>query len=559
MYILLSISNLMIAYNGSRVMGMLQLFLELYSVSLILTLFPLRARRILKFILSFAAYIICAIDIYCIGKLRTPINPTLLNTFLQTNSNEASEALYSYIDVHSILLMLIPFILAALHIFTTFRYIKNIDSFAHRHSEAIGLGTALIILLSSCCIKNEIYLFHRLIIGNDEKETFIATGHEPTVRFYTSLHRMLHSLIEIKRERKAILHLQETLTRSHVDSCSFTSPNIVLIIGESYNRHHSELYGYDKNTTPFQAQYKKEGNLFTFSDAVAQWNLTSDVFRTLLSTHVNESNGEWHQYPLFTTLFREAGYDVTFISNQYIQELSDTYSDFNENLLINDVSMSNAQFNRRNTQRHTYDEGIIEEYSAMYKEDNSRGKLTIFHLMGQHVDFSNRYPEEWEKFNASIYDNRKYEERQIISHYDNATLYNDYILHRIVDLFKNDDAIIIFISDHGERTSDDGNGFGRSFSFSKGDVEQQYEIPMWVYITDTYRRQHPEMTQDIANSVNKPICTDNIAHMLLYIGGIHTPCYDSRYNPLAKEFDGSLPRIINGEHNYDTLTKQWHQ
>ena len=51
MYILLSISNLMIAYNGSRVMGMLQLFLELYSVSLILTLFHLIFNK--SFTLSF--------------------------------------------------------------------------------------------------------------------------------------------------------------------------------------------------------------------------------------------------------------------------------------------------------------------------------------------------------------------------------------------------------------------------------------------------------------------------------------------------------------------------
>lgn len=557
MYLLLSISNLMIAYNGSRAIGMLQLFFELYLASLFLTLLPKKARKILKFILSVTTYIICTIDIYCIEKLNTPINPTLLNTFLQTNSSEAQEAIYSYFDIHSILLLSIPLTLAAIHIIITHKYIAKINSFAHKQVEIIGFGATFLILLSLGCIKNEVYLFHRLIIGDNEKDTFIATGYEPTVRFYTSLHRIAHSFIEIEREWETILYLRDTLTKNYVDSCNFTSPEIVLIIGESYNRHHSGLYGYNKNTTPFQIQHKKEGRLFVFNDAIAQWNLTNNIFRTLLSTHVNESNGKWYQYPFFTTLFREAGYDVTFISNQYIQELSCRYSDFNENIIVNDASMSNAQFNRRNSKRYPYDEGIIKEYSAMNINTNSKGRLTIFHLMGQHIDFSNRYPAEWKKFDTSMYDNNKHEEAEIIAHYDNATLYNDYILHCIIDLFKNNDAIIIFMPDHGERTCDDGNGYGRSFSFNRGDVVQQYEIPMWIYITEEYSRLHPEIARDVSLSVNKPICTNNIAHMLLYLGGIHTPYYNKKYNPLVKEFDESQPRMINGEHNYNTLAEQW--
>ena len=46
---------------------------------------------------------------------------------------------------------------------------------------------------------------------------------------------------------KDLLATQKAVT---VDSCSHTSNNIVLVIGESYIRNHSQLYGYKLQTTP---------------------------------------------------------------------------------------------------------------------------------------------------------------------------------------------------------------------------------------------------------------------------------------------------------------------
>lgn len=351
--------------------------------------------------------------------------------------------------------------------------------------------------------------------------------------------------------------MQENIDNSHVDSCSFTSPEIVLIIGESYNRHHSQLYGYDKETTPKQLLHMNEGRLIPFSNAIAQWNLTSDAFRTLLSTDVATDENKWYDYPLFTVLFRKAGYDVTFISNQYVRDEADTYSDFNENILVNDKVMSDAQFNRRNTRRYTFDKGIIDEFEAMERDTAHNGRLTIFHLMGQHIEFESRYPAAWARFDASMYDKTNINDSKATAHYDNATLYNDHVLDRIISLFKEEDAIILFLADHGERTCDDGTGFGRSFSFNEGDVRQQYEIPMWAFITDKYRKLHPLMAQKIMDASDKPVCTDNIAHMLLHLGGIHTPHYNRAFDPLSTEFDPTTKRTINGEHDYDSLSATW--
>ena len=182
-----------------------------------------------------------------------------------------------------------------------------------------------------------------------------------------------------------------------------------------------------------QAQLAKENNFVVYDNFIAQWNLTYDVFKNLLSTHCANDSGEWHQYPLFTTLFKDAGYNVTFLSNQFITS-SNTYSDFQENILLNDPLMSKAQFDLRNDKRFDYDGELLDEYKR-FRESEGKGNLTIIHLMGQHIAFGERYPKEWEHFTAAMYPHLPKDEANIVAQYDNATLYNDYVLSRIIEEF----------------------------------------------------------------------------------------------------------------------------
>ena len=113
-----------------------------------------------------------------------------------------------------------------------------------------------------------------------------------------------------------------------VDSCNYRSPNIVLIIGESYSRSHCQLYGYDVKDTPRQRRLERRGLLTKFDDVVSCWNLTSFVFKNVLSMHVVGEKGEWCDYPLFPELFRKAGYKVTFLTNQFLPEAKQAVYDF---------------------------------------------------------------------------------------------------------------------------------------------------------------------------------------------------------------------------------------
>ncbi|MBQ3151848.1 MAG: phosphoethanolamine transferase [Bacteroidaceae bacterium] len=552
-YIWGAVCNTFVVWNSSRMIGFMQLFLELYLLTAIITIFPYKIRQVVKISLSILLCPISIIDLFCYCKLKMPITATLLNTFLQTDTSEATEALSSYTTIDEttypaiILLILIIFATATTLNKRARAFVNDIT----RKAEAvIGIFTTMALAVALYfAAGNEVYLFHKLILGKSEKEIYEVTQREPSVRLYTPAHRMASAIIEYRQERSTIASLLSGIEKSTVEECAFTSPEIVLIIGESYSRLHSQLYGYDKPTTPHQMQLSKDSNFVVYDNFIAQWNLTYDVFKNLLSTHCASDDGEWHQYPLFTTLFKNAGYNVTFISNQFITS-SDTYSDFQENLLLNDTRMSKAQFDSRNNKRFDYDGEMLNEYKG-FGDSKKKGNLTIIHLMGQHIAFGERYPKEWEHFTAAMYSHLPKDEANIVAQYDNATLYNDYILSRIIEGFEEKDAIIIHMPDHGERSGIRGNGYGRDFTLSRESIEEQYEVPFWIFMTQEYAKKHPAIAQKISDSRSKPLCTDNIAHLMLSLAGIKTQYYNARYNPLSADFDSTRHRLIWERFDYD--------
>ena len=59
------------------------------------------------------------------------------------------------------------------------------------------------------------------------------------------------------------------------------------------------------------------------------------------------------------------------------------------------------------------------------------------------------------------------------------------------------------------------------------------------------------MTQDFTGDPQKPISTDNIAHLMLSLAGIETEHYNTLYDPLSVDFDTLQPRLIWSTFDYD--------
>ena len=118
-------------------------------------------------------------------------------------------------------------------------------------------------------------------------------------------------------------------------------------------------------TTPRQIKREKSGLLVPFSDVVAPWNLTSFVFKNVFSLHVVGEKGEWCDYPLFPSLFRKAGYHVTFITNQFLPKAKQAVYDFSGGFFLNHPELSAAMFDSRNQQLYRFDRGLLDDYDKI--------------------------------------------------------------------------------------------------------------------------------------------------------------------------------------------------
>ena len=552
----------------------LELFLDLYVICIILTLFPLKIRRWIRAFLYIIAYCTSLTDLFCWVKFQSTLNPSMLLLVGETDEREASEFFSSYFTSDLIfssvgLLLLVMLI----HILTTFlKKVKLSPAISYKvtvakqiinHSHHILGGVCLVFLgwaiESSANNKKEmVQMFSLDTIGSVEHELTTSD----CAQFYLPVYRLAFSIFSNELASQQVDRLIEAKDKMSVDSCSFKSPNIVLIIGESYGKLHSQQYGYFMPTTPRQIKREKSGLLVPFSDVVAPWNLTSFVFKNVFSLHVVGEKGEWCDYPLFPSLFRKAGYHVTFITNQFLPKAKQAVYDFSGGFFLNHPELSEAMFDSRNQQLYRFDRGLLDDYDKNQQQHNTDHNLIIFHLLGQHVKYNQRFPSDRHHFKAEDYEKKRADldgkQRNVLADYDNAVLYNDSIVDAIISRFEDKEAIIIYMPDHGEECYEGNRGFicrNHSAAIDYDLAHYEFEIPFWIFCSYKYAAKHPDIYKEIIGAKNRRFMTDALPYMLLYLAGIHTKDYHAEYNILSPQYNEMRPRILKNTTDYDKLTR----
>ncbi len=585
MYILGTVSSLITIpkYGTLYDNTFLELFVDLYVTCAILALFPEKVRFCLRAVLYIILYTVAAADTYCFVNFGSTLNPSMLMLVGETNGDEAANFITACLSAEVLFssvgwIVLLGLIQAAIAIFRKplikfyvflitcleLASIKKKLMAIPRMTAALPacFGILCILLFLTGCVTSwhNKMATHKLM----NEKTIGAVEHELTAKdcakLYQPIHRLVFSIYANELASHQITQLIHAAHEVKVDSCSYRSPNIVLIIGESFGRHHSQQYGYFMDTTPRQVALEKTRKLTKFTDVVTCWNLTSFVFKNVFSTHVVGEKGEWCDYPLFPEIFRKAGYNVTFITNEFLPQAKEAVYDFSGGFFLNNPELSKLQFNHRNTQLHDLDDGLLKDYDDSLKQYQKEHNLTIFHLMGQHVNYNFRYRKEQARFWASSYEDKRPElsvkQRKMLSYYDNATLYNDSIVAAIVKRFSKENAIVIYMPDHGEECYEENRGFicrNHSAAIDWPLAHYEFEVPFWIYCSPKYIKTHRDIYRQIRRAKDKRYMTDALPHLLLYLAGIETPTYKEEYNILSPKYDEMRPRILKNSADYDKL------
>lgn len=295
----------------------------------------------------------------------------------------------------------------------------------------------------------------------------------------------------------------------------------VVVMGESTNREHLRAFGYQRPTTPWLDSELDSGkNVILFPKTYSNNIQTVMAVQFSLTSQNQYNSSALADAYSITEVASAAGYDTYWISNQKHYSAYDTpiktiADGANHQNFIND-------FWGHKLLTSYYDEKLAE----YFPKPKAKGKtLVIFHLMGCHNVYSDRYPSEF-----AVFDEGK-DER--VNSYDNCVRHNDYVLGMLyAKAVENPNFMsFTFLSDHGE---DPDNGLTHDYSKFTWTMAH---IPFFSIFSDKYSEAHPEIMSVLKDNADKYWTSDLLYDYLLHILGIeNAPKEDSKYDISSPDY-----------------------
>ena len=324
-------------------------------------------------------------------------------------------------------------------------------------------------------------------------------------------------------------------------------PFVIFILGEATNRNHMSIYGYDKPTTPNLQRRLDAGDLIVFTDCVSGATETMPSCQRMFTFFRNEIHDDgrpWYTYTNLFDILKAAGYHTAWLSNQ---EVTGIYGNVPRAYADRCDEKKFTTLHDTETTVYEFDEKILPLLDASLSKNSAAKNFCVLHLLGTHLNYRARYPDEFDVFLPEDESAENPLQREYRAAYDNAVLYNDFIVEQIIRRFEDKDALIVYVADHGENVFDDGVHLGHGPNPDKW----QFEIPVLLWLTDECKSKRPELCEKIAAARNRPFMTDDLIHALLDLLQIQTPEFDSRKSLFSPDFDATRKRIYKGREYRD--------
>lgn len=409
-----------------------------------------------------------------------------LLAIMQTNYNEVLEYVVTYFNI-SIIIIVIVVVLAVLMWRKSTSHIEICKNLKETKKIIILLlGTIILTALSSKCGKNLV------------TEPFVKAN--STLKNYKDFEQQV---IERKKYTSSLK------INNNGDSGVY-----VLVIGESQNREHMHAYGYKRNNTPWLSKMRRDSNFLFFENAYSCHTHTVPVL-TYAMTFKNQYNDiELSKAVSLLEMSEAAGYDTVWISNQVRYGAWD-----------NPVTVIASEANQQKWYNSNMGETLLTNFydlrlvEGLADINMSNRMLIVFHLMGNHESYDQRYPIEFEEYGS----------KSDVDTYDNSILYNDYVVANIFDKarklpnFKG----FIYFADHADAVE---QGLGHNCGSY---VPEMTYIPMYMYFSDSYIADHKELYSQLLKSQKLYFTNDLIYNCMLSIMDIKDSAYNEPCNDIA--------------------------
>ena len=514
-------------------------------------------RKLIKTLIYILLFVQWVVALFLMRNFHTSYTPEVLQLLAETNRGESSEFLRTWIVAPGTVraLMIAGFTLLCVLIAEAKR--RSVASFLSRPVPTVLTAVVLVALLLQ-----GLWLGHKLVMPyHSLYDLEIAETRYHSTDVFSTLHSSLLTLKFQRQETHKAVELAVKEVTTGQATCEADSLEMVLVIGESYNKWHSSLYGYPLETSPLMAAERDKGLLTVFTDAIAPYNLTSVTIQNMLSLNSIGHGEKWHELPMWPAVMRRAGWQIDLWDNQRDFMVGETFAASLNSFLFAPEIVQQV-YHAVNDTVCEFDGDLVKHYYSQWKPAALR--LVIFHLMGQHTDYGSRYPHtsDWEVWTpddvpaatAPYIDARR---RGIMLDYARATRYNDAVLASILGHYHERDAVVVMLSDHGEEVYDYRDFMERDHNPDKTAQMVRYEngIPLLVWCSPVYKQRHPDRADALTRAASRPFMSDGLGQMMLWLGMVNSPWNDSTRNVLQPAYRPAR-RLIYDVLDYDRLVTQ---
>lgn len=480
---------------------------------------PQRARRGAAAVLLGLSLVLCGVDGFTLAHYHSVLDAGLLEIVFATNPAEAWEYVTSQSGGIAVaagaLVSVVGFVVAG------GRFLRR------RKDAAGGLGHRGAAVLCVLLLAFFASLVHASMDEDDRVENVMRSN---------SILRLALNIRQAHEEIGSAEFVAWTLANHEVGETEGTDdiPYVVFILGESTSRHHMQLYGYGLPTTPKLSARAEAGELVTYENVTSPHAGTMAVLRTLFSFYDNDANGMWYDYGDLFDILRQAGVYTAWMSNQeasgFYGSIGRTLGERTDHVAFTSPVAHSIDLAER------YDSEVLPLLDEELRERVAEpvpAAFYVIHLMGAHEEFSKRYPPEFARFTPEDEAGRGALEdasaRAVRAAYDNAVLYDDAIVDEIIRRFEDKDALVIFISDHGEEVYDTRAQFGHGDETSPW----QRAVPMVFWMSKAFRANHPTDVQRIEAARRNHWQSDEMIHTLLDLMHVRVADFDETKSLLA--------------------------
>ncbi|WP_371233335.1 phosphoethanolamine transferase CptA [Pseudomonas sp. QE6] len=473
------------------------------------------------------------------GIYRQEFSQSVIFVMFESNTAEAGEYFSQYFSLWLCLALLVYSVVAVL----LWRRIRPVTLPLYTRVPVAVLLVAM----------NLVYPFYKQMVTQErsfaEALEKVQQRMEPAVPWqlvvgYAQYRQQLDNMQKLLEQNASLPPLQNLK-----DSSGEAPRTLVLVLGESTTREHMHLYGYPRETTPnLDALAAAEGhNLTVFQNVVSPRPYTIEVMQQILTFGDEQNPDKFLTDPSLINLMKQAGYKTFWITNQQTMTKRNT-------MLTTFSQQTDAQFylnNQRNQNASQYDGVVLEPFEKAL-QDPAQKKFIVIHLLGTHMDYRYRYPEQYAQFKdrQGVPSALSDDQVETYNFYDNAVLYNDFVVSSLIKRYAATDpnGFLLYLSDHGEDVYSSGNHdrLGRN---EGAPTRPMYTIPFMLWTSPSWQAAHP---RDLQAAANRPYSSSHLIHTLSDLAGLSYDRFEPVKSLVSDQF-AVAPRWIGDPYKKDGL------